>query len=200
MLAFVMLWAYFSFSQYLIIYSGNLPEEITWYTRRLVTGWRLIGMALVVFHFALPFLHPAVAGRQAEPAAAGEGGGRRHRRPADRSVLADRPGAPPRRLRRAAGSTSSCRSRSAASGSAASSGSCAAGRCCRCTIRSSTRRSARSSRRRRSARYERATRATSSRSTSRRSTTKRPTSTSARSSGSAAGCSSSRSSSTSACG
>jgi hypothetical protein len=56
MLAFVMLWAYFSFSQYLIIYSGNLPEEITWYTRRLFTGWRVIGIALVVFHFALPFL------------------------------------------------------------------------------------------------------------------------------------------------
>jgi hypothetical protein len=56
MLAFVMLWAYFSFSQYLIIYSGNLPEEITWYTRRLSTGWRVIGIALVVFHFAVPFL------------------------------------------------------------------------------------------------------------------------------------------------
>ena len=56
MLAFVMLWAYFSFSQYLIIYSGNLPEEITWYTRRLFTGWRVIGIGLVVFHFALPFL------------------------------------------------------------------------------------------------------------------------------------------------
>jgi hypothetical protein len=56
MLAFVMLWAYFSFSQYLIIYSANLPEEITWYTRRLSTGWRVIGVALVVFHFAVPFL------------------------------------------------------------------------------------------------------------------------------------------------
>ena len=56
MLAFVMLWAYFSFSQYLIIYSGNLPEEITWYTRRLFTGWRVIGIGLVVFHFAVPFL------------------------------------------------------------------------------------------------------------------------------------------------
>jgi hypothetical protein len=56
MLAFVMLWAYFSFSQYLIIYSGNLPEEITWYVRRLFNGWRFIGLALVVFHFALPFL------------------------------------------------------------------------------------------------------------------------------------------------
>jgi hypothetical protein len=56
MLAFVMLWAYFSFSQYLIIYSANLPEEITWYTRRLHTGWRFIGLSLVVFHFAAPFL------------------------------------------------------------------------------------------------------------------------------------------------
>lgn len=56
MLAFIMLWAYFSFSQYLIMYSGNLPEEITWYTRRLHTGWRFIGLGLVVFHFALPFL------------------------------------------------------------------------------------------------------------------------------------------------
>jgi hypothetical protein len=56
MLAFVMLWAYFSFSQYLIIYSANLPEEITWYMHRLHTSWRFIGVALVVFHFTVPFL------------------------------------------------------------------------------------------------------------------------------------------------
>jgi hypothetical protein len=56
MLAFVMLWAYFSFSQYLIIFSGNLPEEITWYVHRLHTGWRFIGLTLVLFHFAVPFL------------------------------------------------------------------------------------------------------------------------------------------------
>ena len=56
MLAFVILWAYFSFSQYLIIYSGNLPEEITWYLRRGSTGWRFVGLALVLFHFAVPFL------------------------------------------------------------------------------------------------------------------------------------------------
>ena len=55
MLAFVMLWAYFSFSQYLIIWAGNLPEEIAWYTHRLNTGWRAVGMALVLFHFAVPF-------------------------------------------------------------------------------------------------------------------------------------------------
>lgn len=55
MLAFVMLWAYFSFSQYLIIWSGNLPEEIAWYVHRLQTGWRFIGLLLVLFHFAVPF-------------------------------------------------------------------------------------------------------------------------------------------------
>jgi len=46
MLAFVMLWAYFSFSQYLIIWAGNLPHEISWYVHRLQTGWRIIGVAL----------------------------------------------------------------------------------------------------------------------------------------------------------
>jgi hypothetical protein len=51
-----MLWAYFSFSQYLIIYSGNLPEEITWYTHRLQTSWRFIGLLLVLAHFVVPFL------------------------------------------------------------------------------------------------------------------------------------------------
>ena len=56
MLAFVMLWAYFSFSQYLIIWSGNLPEEIAWYLHRLQTGWRVIAITLVIFHFSVPFL------------------------------------------------------------------------------------------------------------------------------------------------
>src|SRR5262249_32119934 len=56
MLAFVMLWAYFSFSQYLIIWSGNLPEEIAWYLDRLQKGWRVVAVALVIFHFTVPFL------------------------------------------------------------------------------------------------------------------------------------------------
>jgi len=55
MLAFVMLWAYFAFSQYLIIWSGNLPEEIAWYLHRLQTGWRFVGLSLVLFHFVAPF-------------------------------------------------------------------------------------------------------------------------------------------------
>jgi hypothetical protein len=55
MLTFIMVWAYFSFSQLLIIWSGNLPEEITWYFRRLNGGWGFIGLFLVIFHFAVPF-------------------------------------------------------------------------------------------------------------------------------------------------
>jgi hypothetical protein len=56
MLAFVMLWAYFSFSQYLIIWSGNLPAEIAWYMHRLETGWRAVGITLIVGHFVVPFV------------------------------------------------------------------------------------------------------------------------------------------------
>jgi hypothetical protein len=56
MLTFVMVWAYFSFSQWLIIWAGNLPEEITWYMRRLHGGWGTVGLLLVVFHFAVPFV------------------------------------------------------------------------------------------------------------------------------------------------
>ena len=55
MLTFVMVWAYFSFSQWLIIWSGNLPEEITWYLRRLHGGWGGVGLFLVVFQFFVPF-------------------------------------------------------------------------------------------------------------------------------------------------
>jgi hypothetical protein len=51
-----MLWAYFSFSQYLIIWAGNLPGEISWYQHRTDSSWRLIGMALIVFHFVVPFV------------------------------------------------------------------------------------------------------------------------------------------------
>jgi hypothetical protein len=56
MLAFVMLWAYMSFSQLLIIWAGNLPEEISWYTTRMQYGWQWVGLILLVFHFVVPFL------------------------------------------------------------------------------------------------------------------------------------------------
>lgn len=56
LLAFTMLWAYFSFSQFLIMWSGNLPEEIHFYLERFHHGWGFVALALVVFHFALPFV------------------------------------------------------------------------------------------------------------------------------------------------
>ena len=55
MLTFIMVWAYFNFSQWLIIWAGNLPAEITYYVRRLNGGWGYIGLILVIFHFAVPF-------------------------------------------------------------------------------------------------------------------------------------------------
>lgn len=54
-LAFVMLWAYLGYSQFLIIWSANLPEEIPWYLRRFDNGWQWVSVLLVVGHFALPF-------------------------------------------------------------------------------------------------------------------------------------------------
>jgi hypothetical protein len=56
MLAFVMLWAYVALSQFLIIWSGNLPEETPWYYIRLHGGWGGVALALVVLHWAIPFL------------------------------------------------------------------------------------------------------------------------------------------------
>jgi hypothetical protein len=56
LLAFVMLWAYMDLSQYLIIWSGNLPEEIGWYLARQRGGWQVVAVILVLFQFALPFL------------------------------------------------------------------------------------------------------------------------------------------------
>lgn len=54
--AFTMLWAYLSFSQFLIIWSANLPEEIPWYLHRMHGGWEAIGIGLMACHFAVPFL------------------------------------------------------------------------------------------------------------------------------------------------
>ena len=56
MLAFTMVWAYFNFSQYLIIWSGNIPEETKWYIPRIQGTWGAIGVVLIFFHFAFPFL------------------------------------------------------------------------------------------------------------------------------------------------
>jgi hypothetical protein len=56
MLAFVMLWAYFQFSQFLIIWSANLPEEIPFFLTRVEGGWKWVSTLLILGHFVLPFL------------------------------------------------------------------------------------------------------------------------------------------------
>jgi hypothetical protein len=53
--AFIMLWAYFSFSQLLIIWSGNLPEEISFYRSRLYGSWGAVAIVVLIFHFFVPF-------------------------------------------------------------------------------------------------------------------------------------------------
>jgi hypothetical protein len=55
LLAFVMLFAYFDFSQLLIIWSGNQPEEITFYRSRLYGEWGVVAVIVLVFHFFVPF-------------------------------------------------------------------------------------------------------------------------------------------------
>jgi hypothetical protein len=56
LLAFIMLWAYLSFSQFLLIWVENLQHEIPWYIHRLTGGWAVIGAALIALQFALPFV------------------------------------------------------------------------------------------------------------------------------------------------
>ncbi|HEV8607705.1 MAG TPA: hypothetical protein VGQ99_20385 [Tepidisphaeraceae bacterium] len=56
LLAFTMLWAYMQFSQFLIIWSGNIAEETPFYIYRTQRGWQVVGLLLIVFHFFIPFI------------------------------------------------------------------------------------------------------------------------------------------------
>lgn len=56
LLCFVMVWAYFAFSQLVIVWSGNLTGEIPWYLVRLGTSWGWLGVLLILFEFIVPFL------------------------------------------------------------------------------------------------------------------------------------------------
>ena len=56
LLAFVMIWTYMNLSQYLIIWAGNLPEEVTWYLRRTEGGWQWYTLLLFGLQFLLPFV------------------------------------------------------------------------------------------------------------------------------------------------
>ncbi|MDM7915814.1 MAG: quinol:cytochrome C oxidoreductase [Candidatus Eisenbacteria bacterium] len=54
--AFTIFWAYIAFSQYMLIWYGNIPEETVWYLRRQTGGWDAIGLLLIFGHFVVPFL------------------------------------------------------------------------------------------------------------------------------------------------
>ena len=54
-LTFVMLWAYLAFSQFLIIWAGNLTKEIPWYLPRVEGGWAIVTLAVIFLSFAIPF-------------------------------------------------------------------------------------------------------------------------------------------------
>ncbi|HEY4120589.1 MAG TPA: hypothetical protein VGM56_22145 [Byssovorax sp.] len=55
LLVFTMLWAYLAFSQYLLIYAGNIAEEVPFFVYRTEGGWQHVSLALIVLHFAVPF-------------------------------------------------------------------------------------------------------------------------------------------------
>ncbi len=55
MLGFTVFWAYVSFSQYMLYWYANLPEEILWFQKRFEGGWGAVALSLLFLHFALPF-------------------------------------------------------------------------------------------------------------------------------------------------
>ncbi len=56
LLMLVMFWAYVAFSQFMLIWVGNLPDEVLWYAPRFSGAWRWVAVALIVLQFGLPFL------------------------------------------------------------------------------------------------------------------------------------------------
>lgn len=53
---FIVFWAYIAFSQFLLYWYANIPEETLWYKERMMHGWEVVGLLLIIFHFAVPFL------------------------------------------------------------------------------------------------------------------------------------------------
>jgi len=53
--AFTVFWGYIAFSQYMLIWYGNLPEETFWFMQRWDGGWKIISILLIVTHFIVPF-------------------------------------------------------------------------------------------------------------------------------------------------
>ncbi len=68
LLAFTVFWAYIGFSQYFLIWYGNIPEETIWFKHRLEGGWRPLSMALAIGHFGIPFPYLLMRGLKRKPA------------------------------------------------------------------------------------------------------------------------------------
>lgn len=71
LLANVILWAYMSFDQFMLIWIGNLNEYIPWYLSRMSNGWEIVGIFIIVFQFAIPFLALVTRGVRRNPVALG---------------------------------------------------------------------------------------------------------------------------------
>jgi hypothetical protein len=67
MLAFTAFWAYVAFSQFMLIWIANVPEEVPWYILRINGGWKWVGAFLAVFHFLIPFFLLLSRDRKREP-------------------------------------------------------------------------------------------------------------------------------------
>ena len=136
-----MLWAYFSFSQFLIIWAGNLPEEIPYFYNRFSGGWQYVSLVILLGHFALPFALLLSRDLKRRPNLLAQ---------VAVAILVMRvvdliwhvePMFQHARGSRFTGWTWRCRSAWRASGSSSSRATCGAARCCRSTIRFSRRRS-----------------------------------------------------------
>lgn len=56
MFGFIVFWAYMGFSQYLLIWYTNIPEETVWFYHRWYSGWRWVSLLMIFGHFVLPFV------------------------------------------------------------------------------------------------------------------------------------------------
>jgi hypothetical protein len=54
--AFTVFWTYIGFSQYFLIWYGNVPEETVWYLARWEGSWKFVSMVILFGHFVLPFI------------------------------------------------------------------------------------------------------------------------------------------------
>lgn len=71
LLANVIIWAYLSFDQFMLIWVGNLNDQIPWYLRRMTSGWDILGMIIILGQFAIPFLALVLRGVRRNPVALG---------------------------------------------------------------------------------------------------------------------------------